>query len=271
MSDDGLFEGLADQVAPKRAGDGGAARVSTPQRAEPSWQMLDLDALIGPEHPARQVWSFVGGLDLGALYAAIQVRTHTTGRPAIDPALLMALWLYATIDGVGSAREIERLCASEHAYRWLCGGVGVNHHALSDFRTAHEALLDRLLTDSVTALASDGLITLERLAQDGVKVRASAGAASFRRRGRLESLRAEADARVRRLKAELDGAAAASQRRKLQARERAAAERAGALPQGPGAAARPGTGTGAPRQARPRARRQDEGGARLDHAIPRRG
>ena len=225
MSDDGLFEGLADQVAPKRAGDGGAARVSTPQRAEPSWEMLDLNALIGPEHPARQVWSFVGGLDLGALYAAIQVRTHTTGRPAIDPALLMALWLYATIDGVGSAREIERLCASEHAYRWLCGGVGVNHHALSDFRTAHEALLDRLLTDSVTALASDGLITLERLAQDGVKVRASAGAASFRRRGRLESLRAEAGARVRRLKAELDGAAAASQRRKLQARERAAAER----------------------------------------------
>lgn len=66
--------------------------------------------------------------------------------------------IYATIDGVRSAREIARLCTSEHAYRWLCGGVGVNHHALGDFRTAHEALLDRRLTDSVTALASDGLI-----------------------------------------------------------------------------------------------------------------
>lgn len=225
MSGDGLFEGLEDQVAPKRGGDGGAARVSVPNRAEMSWQMLDLDALIGPDHAARLVWSFVDGLDLDELYAAIKVRTHTTGRPAIDPALLMALWLYATIDGVGSAREIERLCSSEHGYRWLCGGVGVNHHALSDFRTAHEALLDRLLTDSVAVLAGDGLITLERLAQDGVKVRAGAGAASFRRRGRLGDLRAEAGERVRLLKAELEGDMAASQRRKLRARERAAAER----------------------------------------------
>lgn len=226
MAKDALFEGLAEQRAPRREGGAGAARVSMPRRGEPSWQMLDLDALIAADHPARLVWSFVGGLDLGMLYDAIQARTHTTGRAAIDPALLMALWLYATIDGVGSAREIARLSAGDPAYRWLCGGVGVNHHALSDFRTAHEALLDRLLTDSVTALVADGLVVLERLAQDGVKVRASAGAASFRRRGRLAALRAEMEERVCQLRAELDGDAAASQRRKLQARERAAADRA---------------------------------------------
>lgn len=225
MTTDGLFDDLGEQVAPARQGPGGAARVSAPRRDEPSWQMVDLDALIAGDHPARLVWSVVQSLDLSELYEPIRARTHTTGRPAIDPPLLLALWLYAVIDGVGSAREIERLCARDLAYRWLCGGVSVNHHTLSDFRSGHEALLDRLLTDSVTALVSDGLISLERLAQDGVKVRAAAGAASFRRRARLQALRAVMAERVEQLKGELDGDAGLSQRRKQAARQRAAAER----------------------------------------------
>jgi transposase len=180
--------------------------------------------LIALDHPARLVWSFVTSLELDTLYAAIKACAHTVGRTPIDPRLLLALWLYAVIDGVGSAREIVRLCQRDLVYRWLCGGVSVNYHALSDFRCDHEAVLDRLLTDSVTALVEDGLISLERLAQDGVKVRAAAGAASFRRRGRLTAMREQMAERIEQLKSELESDAAAGQRRKQAARRRAASE-----------------------------------------------
>lgn len=225
MSGAGLFEELAEQLGPERAVSSGAPRVQEPRRDEPSWQVVDLDALIAPDHPARLVWSFVTSLELAELYASIKACTHTVGRTPIDPRLLLALWLYAVIDGVGSAREIVRLCQRDLVYRWLCGGVGVNDHALSDFRSDHEAVLDRLLTDSVTALVDDGLISLERLAQDGVKVRAAAGAASFRRQGRLTAIREQMAERIEQLKSELEGDAAAGQRRKQAARLRAATER----------------------------------------------
>jgi transposase len=221
----GLFEELAEQPAPERAVGSGAPRVQVPRRDEPSWQVIDLDALIALDHPARLVWSFVTSLDLAELYASIKACTHTVGRTPIDPRLLLALWLYAVIDGVGSAREIVRLCQRDLVYRWLCGGVGVNYHALSDFRSDHEAVLDQLLTDSVTALVNEGLISLERLAQDGVKVRAAAGAASFRRHGRLTALREQMAERIEQLKSEREGDAAAGQRRKQAARRRAATER----------------------------------------------
>src|SRR4051795_12865673 len=225
MSGTGLFEELAEQLGPERAVSSGAPRVQQPRRDEPSWQVVDLDALIAPDHPARLVWSFVASRELDALYAAIKACAHTVGRTSIDPRLLLALWLYAVIDGVGSAREIVRLCQRDLVYRWLCGGVGVNAHALSDFRSDHEAVLDRLLTDSVTALVKDGLISLERLAQDGVKVRAAAGAASFRRQGRLTAIREQMAERIEQLKSELESDAAAGQGRKQAARLRAATER----------------------------------------------
>src|SRR3954469_12876018 len=225
MSRAGLFEELAEHLGPERAVSSGAPRVQQPRRDEPSWQVVDLDALIAPDHPARLVWSFVTSLELGELYASIKACTHTVGRTPIDPRLLLALWLYAVIDGVGSAREIVRLCQRDLVYRWLCGGVGVNDHALSDFRSDHEAVLDRLLTDSVTALVKDGLISLERLAQDGVKVRAAAGAASFRRQGRLTAIREQMAERIEQLKSERESGAAAGQGRKQAARLRAATER----------------------------------------------
>src|SRR5688500_14422496 len=111
MSGAGLFEELAEQLGPERAVSSGAPRVQQPRRDEPSWQIVDLDALIALDHPARLVWSFVTSLELGELYAAIKACTHTVGRTPIDPRLLLALWLYAVIDGVGSAREIVR-CAT---------------------------------------------------------------------------------------------------------------------------------------------------------------
>jgi hypothetical protein len=126
---------------------------------------------------------------------------------------------------VGSARALARLCQEHHAYRWLCGGVGVNHKTLADFRVAHGALLDRLLADSFAAMVEAGMASLERVAQDGVRVRAAAGAASFRREARLVELRGQAAERVAALRAELETDPAATSRRQAAARERAARER----------------------------------------------
>ena len=132
-------------------------------------------------------------MDLSALYTDIGSVEGHAGRAAIDPRILMALWLYATIDGVGSAREIERLTQSHDAYRWICGGVNVNHHTLSDFRCARPEVLEGLLTHSVAVLLEQGLVQLDRVAQDGMRVRAGAGAASFRRRSTLEGCLEEAE------------------------------------------------------------------------------
>jgi transposase len=221
-----LFGDLPSAVASERLGERtGAVRVSRPDRDQIGWEIVDLDQLVARDDPVRLVASFVEGLELTALYEKIEARAHGPGRNAIDPALLLSLWLYATIDGVGSAREVARLCERDLPYRWLCGGVGVNYHALSDFRSGHVAIIDRLLTDSVTALVADGLVSLAVVAHDSVKVRANAGSSSFRRAGRLEQLRAKMEERVEALRQELEGASDASLKRKTAARERAARER----------------------------------------------
>ncbi len=159
------------------------------------------------------------------LYAQIRAVEGSVGRAPIDPAILMSLWLYATLDGVGSARELDRLCESDDAYRWLCGGVGVNHHTLGDFRVEHAQWLDDQLSRNVAALLSQGLVSMNRVAHDGMRVRAHAGAASFRRRETLEQLMQDAQAQVQALKLEVADDPGAGTRRVRAARQRAASER----------------------------------------------
>jgi transposase len=186
---------------------------------------LPLDNLLEQDHQARLVWDFCLGLDLSSLYDQIHSRQGGPGRAAIDPRLCTALWLYATLEGVGSARALAWLCSGHHAFRWLVGGVSVNHHTLSDFRVEHGDFLDQVLTHSVAVLREQNLVDLNRVAHDGVRVRASAGAASFRRRPTLEEHLHEAEEQVRRLKEELDDDPGAPSRRQAQARARAARER----------------------------------------------
>jgi transposase len=200
-------------------------RLQRPNREQVELRPVDLEGLLPADHRARIVWEFVEGLDLAPLYAGIKAVEGHAGRPAIDPAILMALWLYATVEGVGSARAVARLCEEHDAYRWLCGGVSVNYHTLADFRVQHGAYLDGVLTTSVAALMAEGLVTLTRVAQDGVRVRASAGAASFRRGPRLEEFLAEAEAQVETLRQEVHDDPGATTRRQAAARQRAAAER----------------------------------------------
>ena len=176
----------------------GRPRLRRAERQQVVMHVASLDSLLPEDHRARWVWEYAQGLDLGALYEPIRAVEGTAGRDATDPRILLALWLYATVDGVGSARQLARLCEDHVAYRWICGGVSVNYHTLSDFRTAHPAFLDELLTQSVATLMQEGLVTLHRVAQDGMRVRASAGAASFRRRATLEECQTQARSRSRR-------------------------------------------------------------------------
>src|SRR3982751_4973620 len=167
---------------------------------------MPLEDLLEPEHQARAVWDFVAPLDLTPLYARIRAVEGGPGRPAIDPRILTALWLYATLEGVGSARALAELCVRHHAFRWLSGGVAVNHHTLSDFRVAQVEVLDQVLTHSVAVLREQGLVDLNRVAQDGMRVRAGAGAASFHRRRTLEACLREAEDQGARLNWALDDA-----------------------------------------------------------------
>ena len=200
-------------------------RIMKPCRNQLQMRSVDLESLLAADHPARIVWAFVEKLDLGPLYAQIKAAGDQPGRPAIDPAVLMALWLVATLDGVGSARALDRLCEAHDAYRWICGGVEVNYHTLSDFRVQHVKFLDDVLTRSVAALMATGGVTLNRVAQDGVRVRASAGGGSFRRRKRLQEFARMAEEQVRLLRLELEQDPGATDRRQQAARERAVRER----------------------------------------------
>jgi len=187
---------------------------------------MSLENLLDSEHQARLVWDFALGLDLSDLYDQVRSRVGGPGRAAIDARICVALWLYATLEGVGSARALAWLCANHNAFRWLVGGVSVNHHTLSDFRVGHLDFLDRLLTHSVAVLREQDLVDLNRVAQDGMRVRASAGAASFHRRRTLEEHLAEAQEQVQRLKQEMDDDPAGPRRRQHAAQQRAARERA---------------------------------------------
>jgi transposase len=186
---------------------------------------MPLEQLLDSDHQARLVWDFCAGLDLTGLYDSIRSRLGGPGHPALDPRIAVALWLYATLEGVGSARALDYLCTHHNAFRWLCGGVSVNYHTLADFRVAHVDFLDGLLTHSVAVLREQDLVDLNRVALDGMRVRASAGAASFHRRPTLGECLAEASDQVARLKEELDDDPSAPSRRHAAARERAARER----------------------------------------------
>ncbi|HEX4172914.1 MAG TPA: IS1182 family transposase [Acetobacteraceae bacterium] len=225
-----LFDHLPDQPTPAPAGLAGP-RLRRPDRDQMILCPGSLDALLPAEHMVRSVEAFVGTLDLSPLYHAIRAREGTPGHPPADPRLIVALWLYATIDGVGSARELARLCDTALPYQWLCGGVSVNHHSLSDARLACAAWLDQALISSIAVLCQAGAVTLNTVAQDGLRVRASAGAGSFRRRPTLQRCLAEAKAQVETLKRELDGDARASLSRREAAVRRAAADRARRLEQ----------------------------------------
>lgn len=184
-----------------------------------------LDDVIPQDHVARSIWAYVGVLDLSSLLEQIKAVEGHEGRAMTDPRILLTLWLYATVNGIGSARELARLCETHAVYKWIAGGVSLNAHTLADFRANQGEVLDKLLTQSVASLMYAGVVDLKRVAQDGMRVRAHAGGKTFRRRPTLENCLVEAQDQVRQLKAELDANPASCRNRVEAARLRAAQER----------------------------------------------
>jgi len=181
-----------------------AVRLREANRKQLRLESVDLDSRLGLDHPARAIWRVLEAMDLSRFEAPIKAREGSAGRDATDPRISLALWLYALSQGVASAREVARLSAAHDAYKWICGGVSVNHHMLSDFRVDHGAALDELLSQLLAVLIHKKLVKLHRVAQDGTRVRASAGAASFRRKPRLEQCLSQARAHIEALAREAE-------------------------------------------------------------------
>ena len=223
---EGSAESAAGQTKQETLG-GGALRLCSPDRAQTQLVVCGLDDLVPADHHVRVIWSLVERLDLSPFRTGLKAWAGEAGRPATDPRLLVALWLWASTQGVGSAREVDRLCLCHDAYKWLCGGVGVNYHTLSDFRVGYEAALDEVLTEVLALLLARGLVSVKRVAQDGLRVRASAGKGSFHRRPTLERALVEAQQQVAALKTQGEAAAQAERptARQQAARERAARQR----------------------------------------------
>ncbi|MGV1015337.1 MAG: IS1182 family transposase [Methyloceanibacter sp.] len=202
-----------------------APRVLHPNRGQMEFHASDLESLLPEGHRARIVWGYVERQNLEGLYAGIKAVEGGVGRCAIAPEILFALWLYATVEGVGSARAIARLTVEHDAYRWICGGVQVNYHTVADFRGLNGEFLDALLTDNVAGLMAAGVLKLKAVAQDGMRVRASAGAGSFRREDKLKGYLEAARQRVEALRQQVDEDPGGERRRSQAARQRAAKER----------------------------------------------
>ena len=200
-------------------------RVLMPNRKQMELRASDLDSLLPQGHRARTVWGYVERQNLDGLYAGIKAVEGGVGRTPIAPEILFALWLYATLEGIGSARAIARLTREHDAYRWICGGVQVNYHTVADFRSLNGEFLDELLTDNLAALLAAGVVKLKAVAQDGMRVRASAGAGSFRREDKLKGCLEAARQRVQTLKQRIDEDPAGATRAEQAARQRAAKER----------------------------------------------
>jgi transposase len=186
------------------------------------WVAQCPDDLVGLDHPVRMVMAVVEKLDLGRFHESIKAREGVAGRDTTDPGLLVGLWLYGCIRGIGSARELARRCEESAPFQWLCGGVTVNHRLLSDFRTDQGAALDELFTQVIASLVDKDVVKVSRVSQDGVRVRVSAGAGSFRREERLKELLVKAGEHVEQLRRQVDSPDQAG----LSARHKAARQRA---------------------------------------------
>lgn len=203
----------------------GQARVKTPERSQVEMRYISLDQWLDRDHRVRDIWQYVESLDLSELYQPIKAVEHHAGRDAIDPRILFALWLFATIEGVTSARRITDLTSRDIPYMWICGGVSVNYHRVADFRAEHGELLQSVLTESIAVLIHQELIDLETVGQDGMRVRASAGSGSFRRSRSLDEALEQAEKHIQEVKQQQETETDGGNRRRRAAAERAAREK----------------------------------------------
>jgi transposase len=200
-------------------------RMKSPDRSLVDPNPKRIDDLIAPDHEARLIWEFVENLDMTPLLEDIKAVEGHPGRPAIDPKVLVALWMYGTTESISSARKLAKLCCRDDVYKWICGTVKVNYHTLSDFRIDHSEWLEQQVVTSLAAMRKEGLIDLNVVGQDGMRVRASAGSGSFKKEEKLDEFLEEAQQQWDRLQEEFESGSSESSARERAARERAARER----------------------------------------------
>jgi transposase len=215
---------MTQQDASSDAQEKSAPRISSPDRWRVDPNPKRIDELIPPDHKARLVWALVEDMDMAELYQEIKSVEGHAGRPAIDPRILVALWLYATDEGIASARELARRCTDCDPYKWICGGVHVNYHTLADFRVAHADWLGQQVVENIAAMRAEGLASLDKLGQDGMRVRANAGNDSFKKAEKLSQLLEEAEQQWSQTQDEFEQTQQRSPA-ELAAQERAAQER----------------------------------------------
>lgn len=203
----------------------GKPRVRSPVRNQIEFVNSSLDDLISEDHQIRNIWDYINRMDLSLFFNKILSTSCNPGRPATDPKILLALWIYAIVEGIGSARVIDRYCVEHLPFKWICGGIPVNYHTISDFRRNNTDAFDELVSQIISRLMNRDLISLKRVSQDGMRVRASAGTSSFRRKPTLKESLKIAKEQVSALKDELDEDPAACLTRKSAAKKRAAEDR----------------------------------------------
>jgi transposase len=186
---------------------------------------VDVEKLVEEGHPVRAIWELVDGADLEFFYETIEAVEGEAGRSAWDLRVLISLWIYAYSRAVSSGREISRRCEYDPAYQWLTGLEVINHHTLSDFRVQHEPALEGLFVQVLGVLSDEGLITLERVMHDGVKVEAGASDKSFRRQETLERHLELAGQQVKEMKEMGEAGSPEVSERMVKARERAVREK----------------------------------------------
>ena len=225
MSDSLFDPGELPQRPPQEPTPPGRPRLRPIVRDQVEFREASLDELIAADHPVRAVWEAVCEFDLSRWFNQIKAVEGEVGRNSTDPRLLLALWVYATTQAEPSARQLAKLCEQHVAYQWLCGGVTLNYHTLSDFRSQFGDGWEELLTTTVATMMHAGVVTMQHVAQDGMRVKANAGKSSFHRQPTLEECLAEAEAQVKALQELSDSDPEELSRRQKAARERAARER----------------------------------------------
>lgn len=194
------LEAVAADPRPAKAEPALKPRVKAIDRSQTMFQVIDVEQLIEPDHPARAIWEFVGRLDLTRFYETIQAVEGRPGRQAWDPRLLISIWVYAYSRGISSGRELSRRCEYEPAFQWLAALGRINYHTLCDFRSTYDSELPELFAQVLGVLSSEGLVNLERVMHDGTKIKALASKSSFDRRERLQKHLEAAQEQVEALK-----------------------------------------------------------------------
>lgn len=220
-----LMEMPPEEPAKTGPGQAGTLRLKKPVRNQAEMVVRDLESLIEEDHPVRLMWDFLSRLDLTAFYASIKVDLNQAGRPASDPQVLLGLWVYATVEGISSARRLAALSEEHDVYRWIRGGVPVDYHLLAEFRVTHQKEIDNLITQIIAVLLKEEIVELKRISQDGTKVPASAGRNSFHRERTLKRCLEEARSQVEGLAQEREHTDPLVSQRQRSARERAAREK----------------------------------------------